>query len=123
MITYFSWWYNQGVLGFWDGILVMTGKIYSYFSIHILLRTLFDPWKRDNYSIENGSLEARSKVMLDNLVSRVIGFVIRLFTMLFGLSLTISFFVLMFLILIIWLTLPIVILALIVNGIRMVING
>jgi len=123
MITYFSWWYNQGVLGFWDGILVMTGKIYSYFSIHILLRTLFDPWKRDNYSIENGSLEARSKVMLDNLISRVIGFVIRLFTMLFGLSLTISFFVFMFLILIIWLALPIVILALIVNGIRMVING
>jgi hypothetical protein len=123
MITYFSWWYGQGLVSFWQAILVMTGKIYSYFSISILLRTLFDPWKRDNFKIENASLQDRMKLASDNLISRLVGFVIRLFTMIFGLLATVLFFVIMFLILLIWLLLPVVIIGLIVNGIRVVTNG
>lgn len=101
----------------------MTGKLYSYFSISILLKTLFDPWKRDNYTIENGSLQARMKLALDNLISRVIGLVIRLATMIFGLLVTVLFFIFMVLVLVLWLLLPVVIFALIINGVRAVING
>ena len=101
----------------------MTGKIYSYFSISILLRTLFDPWKRDNYTMENGSLQDKMKLALDNLISRVVGFIIRLITMIFGLLVTVIFFLLMILVLIIWLLLPVLIIGLIVNGIRTVLNG
>lgn len=111
------------MLKFWDAILIMTSKIYSYFSVSILLRTLFDPWKRDNFTIENASLQDRAKVALDNLISRLVGFIIRLFTMIFGLLVDFSFFLIMIIILIVWFMLPIVIIALIVNGVRMVLNG
>lgn len=123
MITYFSWWYGQGMVDFYQAILVMTGKIYAYFSVTTLVRTLFDPWKRDNYSVENASLQARLKIALDNLLSRLIGFVIRIFTMLFGFFVTIAFFLFTVLILVLWLTLPVVVLFLIINGIRTVLNG
>lgn len=111
------------MLKFLDAVLIMTGKIYSYFSISILLRTLFDPWKRDNYSIENASLQDRMKLALDNLISRLIGLFIRLITMIFGLLITVLFLMVMFVISIIWLALPLVVLWLIFNGTRMVING
>lgn len=123
MITYFSWWYGQGMIDFYQAILVMTGKIYAYFSVFTLIRTLFDPWKRDNYSVENASLQARLKIALDNLLSRLIGSVIRIFTMLFGFFVTTAFFLFMMLILVLWLTLPVVVLFLIINGIRTVLNG
>jgi len=123
MITYFSWWYGQGMVDFYQAILVMTGKIYAYFSVTTLVRTLFDPWKRDNYSVENASLQTRLKIALDNLLSRLIGFVIRIFTMLFGFFVTAAFFLFTMLILLLWLMLPVVVLFLIINGIRTVLNG
>jgi hypothetical protein len=123
MITYFSWWYGQGLINFWQAVIVMTGKVYSFFSIRTLIRTLFDPWKRDAISLENASLQARAKIWLDNFISRAIGFVIRLFTVILGLT-TIAVFFLFFLSLIlIWLLLPIVVVGLIINGIRVMING
>lgn len=123
MVTYFSWWYGQGMLKFWEAILIMTEKVYSFFSVKVLLRTLFAPWKRDNYSVEMASLQTRLAIMLDNLVSRIIGFIIRFITLIMGLVVTILFFILMIIVLVIWLSLPIIVLFLIINGLRLVING
>lgn len=123
MATYISWWYGQGLLGFWQGILIMTEKIYSFFSIRTLVRTLFDPWKRDNYTVENASLETRMQILLNNLISRFIGFVIRLVTMLFGFMITAIFFIFILTVVLIWLMLPLVVLFLIINGLRVVIYG
>ena len=123
MVTYFSWWYGQGLTNFWQAVVVMTAKVYSFFSIRTLIRTLFDPWKRDAFEVENASLDVRMKVWFDNILSRAIGFVIRLFTVLLGLV-TIAVFFLFFLSLIlIWLLLPVVVIGLIINGIRVMING
>ena len=63
------------------------------------------------------------KIWLDNLISRFIGFVVRLFTVFLGLAAIILFFVLLFAIMIIWILMPLVVLALIINGARVMING
>ena len=123
MVTYFSWWYGQAVDSFWRAIIIMTRKVYSFFSIRILFVTIFDPWKRDAYGVENASLETRFKIFVANMLSRVIGFVIRLFTIIMGLASVALFFLLLVSILVIWLFLPIVVLGLIVNGARIMING
>ncbi len=123
MVTYFSWWYGQGFLNFWNAILIMTEKVYSFFSVTILLRTIFDPWKRDEYTIENASLEARMRIWANNILSRVIGFVIRLFTIVIGFLVVIIFFFFFLTLFLIWLTLPLVVIGLIINGARMVLNG
>ena len=123
MLTYFSWWYGEGLVGFWQAIEVMTAKIYNYFSISLLAKTLFSPWKRDSYSVENASLDVRLRIMLDNLISRFVGFILRSVLILFGLAVTIIFFAFFLAIIAAWFLLPIVILILIFNGARIMING
>lgn len=123
MLTYFSWWYGEGLVNFWQAIGIMTEKIFSFFSIKLLLRTLFDPWKRDAYHVENASLDIRMRIWLNNLISRFIGFIIRIFTIFLGLAATILFFAFFLALLCTWVLLPIVVLFLIFNGVRVIING
>ena len=123
MITYFSWWYGQGLVGFWRAIEVMTEKVFSFFSINLLLRTLFDPWKRDISHVENASLDIVFKIFLDNLVSRLIGAICRFFIIIIGLIITMIFFLVLLSVFFIWILLPIIAVFLIFNGARMVLNG
>ncbi|MGA2666531.1 MAG: hypothetical protein ABSE91_00380 [Patescibacteria group bacterium] len=123
MITYLSWWYAQEPLYLWRSIKIVTKKIYLNFSITTLLRTLFDPWKRDVMAAENASLNVRFNILIGNLVSRLVGFVLRFFTIWAGLITTIGAFFIMVALFLIWLFLPILILFLMINGIRVIFNG
>lgn len=123
MLTYFSWWYGQELAAIWQATGVMTAKVYSLFSISLLLQTLFDPWKRDIVAAENVSLDVRIRLLVENLTSRFIGFIIRLMTIAVGLLVTIISFGLLIAFLLIWLLLPIIIILLIFNGLRVIING
>ena len=116
MITYFSWWYGQELIFLWKAITVVTGKIFHSFSVAILLRTLFDPWKKDVLSAENTSLEAKFQIAIANLVSRLIGAFVRLMTIFAGLLITIVSFLVMFIGLIIWIFAPVICLYLIIRG-------
>jgi len=60
-------------------------KLFSFFSIDLLLRTLLLPWKRDEIDTTNMSLEGKFQVWIMNIVSRLVGAVVRSFTILFGL--------------------------------------
>ncbi len=76
MLEYVKWWYGPG----WAHIVVLSKKrvatVSELFSIAILLRTLFAPWKRI-VSYPGAGLDAHFRAFIDNLVSRVIGFFIR----------------------------------------------
>jgi len=123
MFLYFSWWYGEGLVKLWQAIEVITAKVFASFSIGNLARTLFNPWKRDSYSVENASIDVRLRIWLDNAISRLIGALMRSVVILIGLGITILFFGFAIVLFIIWLSLPIVVIALIVNGVRVVING
>lgn len=123
LFTYFSWWYGDGLIRFWQAIQIMTEKVYSFFSITLLLRTIFDPWKRDAYYIENAAIDIRIKIWFNNLISRVIGFIIRLFTIFAGLVVTSVFFIFLIVILLGWVFLPIVVIFLIINGLKVMLNA
>jgi hypothetical protein len=80
IIAMFSWWYGQG----WHRMsqlawerLVRVGHL---FSAPILLRTLFAPWRR--IVTEPGAgLDAKFRALIDNLISRLVGFIIRIFVL------------------------------------------
>ena len=58
------------------------GYIAQLFSVKIILRTLFAPWKQDIAAAQSKSLEDRMGAIVGNLVSRFVGFSIRVILLL-----------------------------------------
>jgi len=123
MITYLVWWYAQEPAYLWRAVNVTSNKILNLFSVPILIRTLFDPWKRDVTYVENASLDVRYKVWLNNLISRLVGFVVRLITALTGILFATLAFLVLAAFFLVWLALPIIIIFLLFNGLKTILNG
>jgi len=123
MITYFSWWYGQELIFLWKSITIITRKIFHSFSVGILIKTLFDPWKKDVLSAENASLDVKFQILIGNLVSRFVGAIVRLVTIFIGLSFTVISFIVMFIGLLVWFFMPFLCFYLIIHGVLTIING
>jgi hypothetical protein len=84
------------------------GNVQKNFSIAILLKTLFSPWKRIN-TYSGKSLEEKERAFVDNLVSRGVGFFIRFFSLLAAFVMIIVVAVAAIFIAIVWPFIPIAI--------------
>lgn len=71
------WWYGAGWRDAARRVPARLRSIYLSFSVPILLATMFAPWRRI-ITPGGGSLGQRGRALVDNLVSRVVGFVVRL---------------------------------------------
>ena len=58
--------------------------IYDYFSVDLLLKTLFSPWRQISAAKVSGNVEIQLRALFDNLVSRVIGATVRTIVMVIG---------------------------------------
>lgn len=79
-----SWWYGAG----WKQRFIMLKERLAatadYFSIDLLLKTLFSPYRQISAGKVRGSLEVQMRAFFDRLISRVIGAIVRLFMIIFG---------------------------------------
>jgi len=102
----FLWWYSQGikeVLDFCWAILVF---LKNTFSVPLNLKTLFAPWRRTAKPLEP-SLVGLKNFILDQIVARGFGLVVRLFSLIAYLLLTLIVMPVLLMILIIWVILPV----------------
>lgn len=76
MLEFVKWWYGPGWAGVVTNIKARAETLSDMFSVSILLRTLFSPWRRI-ITYPGAGLDAHFRAMLDNLVSRFIGFMVR----------------------------------------------
>ena len=114
---YLAWHYTYAIrdfFGIWGNMIWFT---YQYFSIPILFRTLFSPFKRlKEYS--KGGLDIGSffESLVVNIIMRLVGFILRSIIILIGLSaLTFTIFLgIVFFFL--WLVLPFLIIFLLITG-------
>jgi len=81
---FFIWWYTEGLKQIRLIGLGILYKISDFFSVDILLRTLFAPWKNDNYAPSGPSLQDKWEVFKLNFAGRFIGFLIRLCVLIFA---------------------------------------
>ncbi|HTE22761.1 MAG TPA: hypothetical protein VK674_07055 [Candidatus Limnocylindria bacterium] len=79
IIELLRWWYGPGWILAFKRINTRTANVAHAFSAGTLLKTLFAPWKRIQYT--GKSFDAKMHAMMDNLVSRTVGFVVRLFVL------------------------------------------
>ena len=80
-VSFLQWWYSRGwgiyFLGFRDRLR----NTADFFSIGLLLKTLFEPFRQisANEKGDTGGLEGALIAFFDRLLSRVIGFIVRVF--------------------------------------------
>ena len=112
LIKYSYWHYfehSKIILSAWKNLLRFN---LSYFSIPTLLRTFLSPWRKYEDSFGRGfDLQKYLEVITFNIMSRVIGMMMRSFLIIMGISIEILILLGGFFIFIIWLTLPILIIA------------
>jgi len=84
-VIFFRWWYSAGWASSFVAIHQRVQILAQELSMGILLRTLFEPWKQITlYSGPNAALDTKIHVFLDNVFSRVFGFIIRSGVLVFG---------------------------------------
>lgn len=80
----------------------------NYFSIPLLIATFFSPWRKYQWSYGRGFDFGRYlETFLSNLISRVLGAIIRLFLIFFGLTLEALIFFVGLIIFLAWILLPV----------------
>lgn len=85
LVGLISWWYGQGWVEQWRRNGDMFLRTLEFFSVGQLLSTLFSPFRQISAGSQgNGSLASSFSVFFDKLISRIIGSIIRTFTILAG---------------------------------------
>jgi hypothetical protein len=115
VLEYVRWWYGRGWAGATNRAKEQLAALADAFSISILLRTLLAPWKRI-ISYPGAGLDAHMRAFVDNLVSRFIGFFIRITVLIAAAVAFVLVFILGLVQLIVWPLLPLIGIALLVWG-------
>jgi hypothetical protein len=76
----FKWWYGLGWYKAWKNIGYLIKKAKTEFALPVLISSLFAPWKQI-VTLPGRSLDEKLRALIDNLVSRTIGFFVRLLTL------------------------------------------
>jgi hypothetical protein len=68
-----SWWYGEGWKQRAGLVVERLARTLDFFSIGILLRTLFSPFRQISVGSLNGPLSVKLRAIADKLISRLIG--------------------------------------------------
>jgi hypothetical protein len=87
IVSLLRWWYGEGLL---KQMYMSRGRIAAmadYFSIELLIKTLFSPFRQISAGNRvQGPIGVKFRAFLDKLVSRCVGAVIRLLTIVIGIG-------------------------------------
>lgn len=82
--AFLSWWYGDGWL---QRALLVRERLVStldYFSIDLLLKTLFSPFRQISAGKVRGGIDVQVRAFFDRLISRIIGSIVRLIFIVVG---------------------------------------
>ncbi len=84
IVGLFSWWYSVGWIEQIKSVRDRLAGLYDYFSIDILLKTLFSPFRQISAGSVRGPIGVQIRAWFDQLISRVIGMIVRSIVMVIG---------------------------------------
>lgn len=85
LVGLISWWYGRGWIGQWRRMGEQFSATLEFFSVGQLFETLFAPYRQISASnVTNGTLGDAFRAGVDKLISRIIGAIIRFFTIIVG---------------------------------------
>lgn len=107
LVGIFQWWYGPGWLKHVKHVYTGILKTADFFSIGLLAKTLFSPFKQISAGRVKGPLPVQLKAWADRLFSRIVGGFIRTATILFGMLIILLRAIWAVLSIILWTILPI----------------
>jgi hypothetical protein len=110
------WWYSTGWLQAMERIISWPRGLGRSFSVSLLLRTLLAPWRRI-VSVGGRSLDDKMRNAADNLISRFIGFFVRIGVLIAAAISAVAAFVAATVIVIAWPIMPAAIVYFVFRGI------
>lgn len=110
------WWYTTGWMQTFRRIGEWPLGVERAFSFVILLQTLFSPWRRI-ISMGGRTIDAKFRAAIDNLISRMIGFIIRSIVLLAALLAMVGVAVAALVMAVVWPLLPLAVVYGVVRGI------
>ena len=87
-LTLISWWYTAGWARLGKRVVERMASAMEFFSVGLLARTLFDPFRQIAAARVQGSMRAQLKAFNDRLFSRFIGAAVRSIFIFIGLTST-----------------------------------
>lgn len=85
VLAVFVWWYTTGWSSLAARVMERADHTLEMFSVGLLLKTLFAPFRQISAGSVHGSFDAQMRAFGDRLFSRVFGAVIRSFFIVIGL--------------------------------------
>lgn len=110
MVDFFLWYYSRAfyeIISVWMNLMWF---ITHFFSMPLLLKTLFAPWKRMTDSNRHTGLEDLLATIVMNIMTRVFGAIIRICIITVGLLILLFGIVALCLIVLSWVILPLLLL-------------
>jgi len=101
-----SWWYGAGWVAEAKRVRERIASVADYFSIGLLAKTLFSPFRQISAGNVNGPLAVKWRAFVDRLISRCIGAMMRTFLIVFGIIAIALIAVVSMAALAIWLVIP-----------------
>jgi len=77
IVGMFSWWYGAGWKRCVTSVRERIASLYDYFSLGLLLRTLFAPFRQISAGKVRGSISDQARAWFDRLISRCVGACVR----------------------------------------------
>ena len=106
LVGIFQWWYSNGLLQYIRQSFLGVLRTADFFSVGLLLRTLFNPFRQISAAPVGGALSVQLSAFFDKLFSRAIGAVVRSMVIIVGLLMILLRFLWMIVGIIMWLALP-----------------
>ncbi|MDP3093378.1 MAG: hypothetical protein Q8N16_01285 [bacterium] len=123
-IQWFVWYFLEapkGILRGWKNILVFN---LNYFSVPLLLKTLFSHWHQYQWYYPRGfDLGKYLEVIFSNTISRVLGAIVRLIMIVLGIVIEILIFFAGIAIIIVWFLMPVLVFLAAGHGLRLLLKN
>lgn len=106
-VDFLQWWYSRGWGHFARALVDKLRGMADFFSITLLLRTLFSPFRQiSTQDVTEGGPIAYISNFFDKLLSRIIGAIVRIMILIFGTIVLVIEAVLSLIFVIIWPAIP-----------------
>ena len=122
MALFLQWWYGEqfkNVLVYFEALLAY---LFDLFSVRICLSTLFAVWRRDRINYKGLALPDIFQAWTLNLASRIVGFFVKISTILIYLAVSLLAIIFAAAFVISWLLLPLIVVVLIYFGLKIMLG-